>query len=72
MAASGREAACSHVYRKFPTLKGVRPTVQQTGANRVYTFQKRVLTGEAGPALRQVVRVTVDGDGRILKVVASR
>ncbi len=72
MARKPREAACAHVGRKFPLLKGVRPTVRRAGPNRVYTFQTSVATSPGGPKLRHVVRVTVNEAGHILKVVASK
>jgi hypothetical protein len=72
MAKSPRDAACSHVYRKYPHLKGVRPSVGKAGANKVYTFSKSVATSPGGPKMKQVVRVTVKADGSIVKVVASK
>jgi hypothetical protein len=72
MGDASRQAACDHVYRKYPLLAGVRPAVQSAGPNRVYTFAKDVPTSPGGPSLRQIVRVTVDAAGKIVKVVASR
>lgn len=72
MARTAREVACAHVYRKFPLLKGTRPSVRRAGPNRVYTFQSAVTTSPGGPSLRQVVRVTVDPAGSIVKVVVSK
>jgi len=67
-----REVACALVARKFPSLAGVPPSVRRSGENEVYTFQKKLATAVGGPSLRQVVRVTVDAAGRIVKVVASK
>lgn len=72
MAKSPREAACAHVARKFPYLKGCRPKVKRQGKSRIYTFKGSVETSPGGPKVNQVVRVTVDPDGKVLKVVASR
>jgi hypothetical protein len=69
---SPRKAACDHVYRKFPDMKGTRPSVRKTGKNRVFTFEKVLQEGTGGPALKQIVKVTVTDVGRIEKVVASR
>jgi hypothetical protein len=71
VAVSPREAACQHAYRAFPALAGVRPTVRRAGPHRVYTFQK-TFPSDGGPAHRQLVRVTVDEGGRIVKVVTAR
>jgi hypothetical protein len=68
---SPRKAACDHVYRKFPDMAGTRPTVKKLGANRVFVFEKTLREG-AGPALKQIVKVTVSATGHIEKVVASR
>ena len=68
----GRQAACDHVYRRFRSLQGVRPTAAHVGDHWVYTFDKTMSTSPDGPRLRQVVRVTVDEAGRVVKVVASR
>lgn len=64
-------AICRQVYARFAALRGVKPTVQAAGPNRVYTFQKRLPAAE-GRLVQQVVRVTVAPDGRVLKMVASR
>ncbi len=72
MAKSPREAACAHVARKFPHLKGTRPTVKTAGGNRIFTFKKSVSVSPGGPKVSQVVRVTVDDKGKIVKVLASK
>jgi hypothetical protein len=70
-AMSPRKAACDHVYAAFPDMKGSRPTMKQNGQVRVFTFAKTLSDG-SGPALKQIVRVSVDQSGKVLKVVASR
>jgi hypothetical protein len=70
-AVSPRKAACDHVYAAFPEMRGARPTVRQNGPTRTFIFAKTLGAG-GSPALQQVVKVTVDGQGRIVKVVASR
>lgn len=71
-ATGGHEAACKYVARKFPLLADVRPTVTRAGQNDVYTFAQDVPVLPGGPKLRQVVRITVDAGGHILKVVMGR
>jgi len=69
-----RAAACAHVYRQFPALNGVRPSSQRAGPNLVFTFRRGdgAARGDPHPAMHQIVRVTVDEGGRIVRVVASR
>ena len=69
---SALRAACERVYRQFPELRGVRPSVAATGGKRVFTFRRDIPVAPGGPAVRQVVRVTVGTDGQVLKVAASR
>lgn len=68
---AGRQAAIDHVRRRFPLLAGVAPACVPDGERRIYTFARTVPTSPGGPAIRQVVRVTVSGD-RVVKVVLSR
>jgi hypothetical protein len=68
----GRQAACDAVYRRFPHLAGARPTAACVGDRWIYTFDRSVPTAPGGPKIRQIVRVTVDAEGRVVKVVASR
>lgn len=69
---SGREAASAAAWKKVPALKGVTPVVSKSGQNTLYTFAKSVPGGPGGRSVRQVVKVTVSPEGRVLKVVASR
>ncbi len=62
----------AQVARRYPDLAAVTPSVQRAGPNWVYTFRHRQPLAPGGPELSQVVRVTVDADGRIVKLVASR
>ena len=63
-----------YVEGRFPELRGVRPTVsapkQSSGGPYIYTFAKKIST-PAGH-LSQVVRVTSDEAGAVLKVSVSR
>ncbi len=67
-----RAVAIRHVERKFADLRGVKPSMQRAGPNRIYTFSGKSDSSGGGPSIRQVVRVTIDPEGKILKVVASR
>ncbi len=72
MADPGRDAACTLVWQRFPPLRGSRPAVQRVGPNWVYVFSAASRTGPGGKSVRQVVRVTVNGDGSVVKVTTSR
>jgi hypothetical protein len=64
-------AACEAAYARFPGLAGVKPALERDGPRRVYVFSSSG-PGPGGKTLRQVVRVTVDEGGRVLKVSASK
>lgn len=68
--AAAKAAACAEAYRAFPTLAGVEPTLERRGQDAIYTFRKPPADGPPSPA--PIVRVTVDGEGRVRRVVASR
>jgi hypothetical protein len=69
-AAAAKAAACAEACRAYPTLAGIEPTVERRGSNAIYTFRKPPVDGPPSPA--PIVRVTVDAEGRVLRVVASR
>ena len=63
---------CQSVYRKFPELKGVKPSVKsQEGGNSALVFKGSVKT-EDGKNLARIVRVTASDSGKILKLSTSR
>lgn len=70
--ASVREAVCEKVARQYPEMRGVRPKESSSGPNRVYTFRKTLPVAPDGPRVTITVRATVDRDGRVVKVVASK
>ena len=72
MSTTPLEAACRHVYRRFPALKDVKPTAGRAGPNLIYTFRLSHAAAPGTPAIRQVVRVTMSEAGEVLKVVTSR
>jgi len=65
-------AACAAAYSQFPALKGVRPVVQRSGPHQVFVFRRAVAGGPGEPAVRLVVRVTVDDVGTVRKVAVAR
>ena len=63
---------CQSVYRKFPELKGVKPSVKsQESGNSLLVFKGSVKT-EDGKNLARIVRVTASESGKILKLSTSR
>lgn len=63
---------CTEIYRKFPEVKGVTPRQHpQTGDTLLLVFQGMGKAVDGRPIPR-VVRVTVDGGGKILKTSTSR
>lgn len=68
----GQAAACAAAYRACPALRGVTPSVQVKGGQRVFVFSAVVSGGAGGRAIRQVVRVSVDAVGEVVRVAVSR
>lgn len=72
MADMARKAACDHAWRRFPELAGCRPTVEERGALRIFTFRRQLSVAPGGPKVQKTVRVTVDAEGRVVKTAVSR
>jgi hypothetical protein len=69
------EAICARVYRRFPEMKGVRPSVkrqQAKGQDRFLLRFETTVSLEGGARMSSTVRVVANGDGRILKMTSSR
>ncbi len=62
---------CSQVYKKFPEVRGVNPTVQVQGEGHLLIFKGKVTTAD-GKTMPRVVRVQVGAEGRIAKITTSR
>lgn len=63
---------CQSVYRKFPELKGARPSVKsQTTGNFLLVFSGKAKT-EDGMTLSRTIRVTASESGKIIKMSTSR
>lgn len=74
------DAIARQVYRQFPEVQGVRPSVQpQSGAKSggagggqfVLTFRGSG-QGPAGQSIQRIVRVVADERGKVLKISTSR
>jgi hypothetical protein len=64
-----------YVSRRFPDMRGVKPTVsvdtQEESVKYRFTFRK-TLKASNGGSFKQIVHVTTDAEGKVLKVSASR
>jgi hypothetical protein len=67
------------VYRNFPELAGVNPQVSPhrsgssssaANGNTLFTYRKQVKTAD-NKTLERLVRVVVDGSGKIIKITTS-
>ncbi|MEO8083898.1 MAG: hypothetical protein ABI780_08755, partial [Ardenticatenales bacterium] len=67
-AADARAAACAAAWRKYPALRDVQPTARMEGDARVFTF--KAPRGAAPVSL--IVRVTIEADGTVRRIVAGR
>jgi len=71
MESSAIDRVCQSVYRQFPELKGVRPSVRQSETNFLLIFSGKVKTAD-GKTLPRTVRVTANEKGNVLKLSTSR
>ncbi len=62
---------CSQVYKKFPEVRGVNPSVQAQGEGHLLIFKGKIATAD-GKTMPRVVRVQVSADGKIAKITTSR
>lgn len=63
---------CQSVYRKFPELKGVKPSVKDQATGNVQLVFKGSAKTEDGHSLGRTVRVTATEAGKIVKLSTSR
>lgn len=69
------DVICERVYRRFPEMKGVRPSIKRQQAQGQERFLLRFQTDvslEGGARMSSTVRVVTNGDGKILKMTSSR
>ncbi len=60
------------VYQEYSDFKNINPKVTETSdGNTVFIYEKKEKTADGIP-IRLVLRVTVDANGRILKVSTSK
>ena len=72
MESSAVDRVCQSVYRQFPELHGVRPSVKdQPGGQFLLIFNGKVKTSD-GKTLPRTVRVTASENGSIQKLSTSR
>ena len=66
------DAVNKSVYRDYPAFKNVRPRQNsQTGGKTLLIYEKSERTAD-GLTIKLTLRVTVDAEGNILKVSASK
>ena len=71
MESSAIDRVSQSVYRQFPELKGVRPSVRQSGSQYLLIYSGKVKTSD-GKTLPRTVRATANEQGSILKLSTSR
>ncbi len=59
------------VYRRFPELRGVKPSMQKIAQNTLLIYQSQVIL-PGNKALQRSVRVVVNEQGKIVKISTSR
>jgi hypothetical protein len=74
------DAIARQIYRQFPEIKGVQPSVQNqpaaknggaSGSRFLLTFKGRG-QGPGGQSILRIVRVVADERGKVLKISTSR
>jgi hypothetical protein len=69
------QAICDRVYRRFPAMDGVRPSIKRQKARGGDQFLLRfeaVVSLSDGAQMATTVRVVTNADGKILKMTSSR
>ncbi|NTW08009.1 MAG: hypothetical protein HGA28_00375 [Anaerolineaceae bacterium] len=62
---------CNQIYRQFPEVSGVKPSVKPQGSNYLFVFHGSANMG-GGKKIERTVRVVADASGKINKVTTSR
>jgi len=62
---------CKQIYRQFPEVDGVKPSVKPQGNNYLLVFHGSANMG-GGKKIERTVRVVADSAGKISKVSTSR
>jgi hypothetical protein len=67
-----KESVCNSVYRQFPELRGVHPTVKSLPGDKFqFVFQGKAQAAD-GKSISRIVRATANEAGKILKLTTSR
>jgi hypothetical protein len=64
-------AICKQIYRQFPEVNGVKPSIKPQGNNYLLVFHGSADMG-GGKKIERNVRVVTDSSGKINKVTTSR
>jgi hypothetical protein len=64
-------AICKQIYRQFPEVNGVKPSIKPQGSNTLLVFSGSANMG-GGKKIERTVRVVTDETGKIKKVTTSR
>jgi hypothetical protein len=62
---------CKQIYRQFPEVDGVKPSIKPQGTNYLLVFHGTANMG-GGKKIERTVRVVADSSGKISKVTTSR
>jgi hypothetical protein len=69
---SVKSRVCSTIYRQYPEVRGANPSVTSLPADKYQLiFHGKAQTAD-GKTIARIVRVTVDANGRVLKMTTSR
>jgi hypothetical protein len=72
MDAGSKTKVCNAVYRQFPELHGVNPSVTSLPAGKYQLIFHGKVKTEDGKTLERTVRVAANDQGKILKMTTSR
>jgi hypothetical protein len=64
-------AICKQIYRQFPEVNGVKPSVKPQGNGYLLVFHGSASIG-GGKKIERTVRVVAEESGKISKVTTSR
>jgi len=75
MDAKTLSSVCEQVYRKYPEVQGVRPKLQPISkgpsSQHILIFASHA-TSSSGHSIARLVRVVVNGEGKIVKMSTSK
>jgi hypothetical protein len=69
------DKVCQQVYRKFPEVNGIKPSIKSQpsdeGQHYLLTFKGNATTPD-GKILPRIVRVVANDKGKLIKLTTSR